>query len=162
MRWRQRKLLIYFSTKLKSQMLRSHFRCSGCHFSVRLSSPGHRESSGWVIINQYCPGQYWGAPGVIAILNFPKNKIVFQATNMVAASVLKNEVDELKQTKVEGLAEDPEMRFLYRVFVWFDTLSVCMYDCSHNWKSLGTTWPWGSWRNRLKRWDRSMFALEQC
>ena len=32
---------------------------------------------------------------------------------MVAASVLKNEVDELKQTKVEGLAEDPEMRFMY-------------------------------------------------
>ena len=42
---------------------------------------------------------------------------------MVAASVLKNEVDELKQTKVEGLAEDPEMRFFHRVFVSFETLS---------------------------------------
>ena len=42
---------------------------------------------------------------------------------MVAASVLKNEVDELKQTKVEGLAEDPNMRFLCRVFVSFEALS---------------------------------------
>ena len=33
-----------------------------------------------------------------------------QATNEVAAAVLGNEVDELKQTKVEGLSEDPEMR----------------------------------------------------
>ena len=33
-----------------------------------------------------------------------------QASSEVAASILKNEVDELKQTKVEGLSEDPEMR----------------------------------------------------
>ena len=68
------KLLSYFSSKLSSQMLRSHFRCSGCNFSVRLSSPGHRESSDWVIIDQYCPGQYWGAPGIIAFWTFRKSK----------------------------------------------------------------------------------------
>ena len=68
---------------------------------------------------------------------------------MIAASVLKNEVDELKQTKVEGLAEDPEMRFL---FEFLSSLRlILMYDCSHNWKSSGTTWLWGSWRNRLKK-----------
>lgn len=43
------------------------------------------------------------------------NTGVHQATNMVAASVLKNEVDELKQTKVEGLAEDPQMRYYLAV-----------------------------------------------
>ena len=36
--------------------------------------------------------------------------IPLQATNEIAAAVLKNEVDELKQTKVEGLSEDPELR----------------------------------------------------
>ena len=41
--------------------------------------------------------------------------ISIQATNEVAASVLGNEVEELKQTKVEGLSEDPEMRLESRV-----------------------------------------------
>ena len=39
-----------------------------------------------------------------------KQLLNLQASNEVAASILKNEVDELKQTKVEGLSEDPEMR----------------------------------------------------
>ena len=43
-------------------------------------------------------------------LNIKDNPL--QATNEVAAAVLRNEVDELKQTKVEGLSEDPEMRFI--------------------------------------------------
>ena len=39
-----------------------------------------------------------------------KQLLNLQASSEVAASILKNEVDELKQTKVEGLSEDPEMR----------------------------------------------------
>jgi len=43
------------------------------------------------------------------------NTGLYQATNEVAAAVLGNEVDELKQTKVEGLSEDPEMRYYLAV-----------------------------------------------
>lgn len=43
------------------------------------------------------------------------NTGLYQASSEVAASILKNEVDELKQTKVEGLSEDPEMRYYLAV-----------------------------------------------
>ena len=38
-----------------------------------------------------------------------------QATSKVVAAMLKDEVVELKQTKVEGLADDPEMRYYLAV-----------------------------------------------
>ena len=67
--------------------------------------------------------------------------ISIQATNEVAASVLGNEVEELKRTKVEGLSEDPEMRYylavgklekqleemrqVFWIFAW-DVTDICL------------------------------------
>ena len=47
---------------------------------------------------------------MLHIIYVPGELNSLQATNEVAAAVLGNEVVELKQTKVEGLSEDPEMR----------------------------------------------------
>ena len=67
-----------------------------------------------------------------------------QATNEVAAAVLGNEVDELKQTKVEGLSEDPEMRLESKQPKFW----------SLHFSFWGTTWLWENWKSSWTRWDR--------